>query len=99
MQPKRFLQCFYNKAVNRALQEPLVDIGHIDKEDLKELKYAVNINLLDKGKGGGYPVIKTVYAKKGFDFEADRIKQVNEILDMSILLGEKVIHNEVRYNY
>ena len=58
--------------LKRALTETIVDIGQLSDTDRHELKSLVKKGILDKGKGGPYPTIKTVYACHGFDFAADR---------------------------
>ena len=63
--------------VKYAMTKPISDIGQFTKENLKVLNLAVKQGTLDKGKGGPFPAIKTVYAIKGFDFAADRQNHIN----------------------
>jgi hypothetical protein len=58
--------------VKFALENSLTDIGQITPEQRKELARAVHKGILVKGRGGRYPIVKTVYAAPGFDFVADR---------------------------
>jgi hypothetical protein len=58
--------------VERALEHTVTDIGRLTPEEQRELSKAVKAGVLSKGKGGPYPVVKTVYARRGFDFAADR---------------------------
>lgn len=58
--------------VKRALVETVTDIGQLTTQEKRELARAVKAGYLSKGKGGPYPVLKTVYAHPGFDFAADR---------------------------
>lgn len=58
--------------VKRALVETITDIGQLSRSQLNELEYAVKYGVLSKGKGGPFPILKTVYAFSGFDFAADR---------------------------
>lgn len=57
--------------------KPLCDIGQLDKTTMKLLNKAVKDGILEKGKGGPYPKLKTIYAVKGFDFSADRQNHIN----------------------
>jgi hypothetical protein len=40
---------------------------------------------LSKGKGGGYPEIKTVYARPGYDFGGERAKAIDWMMAMAYL--------------
>jgi hypothetical protein len=58
----------YHPIVQRALKEGHVtDLGQLTDVEKKALKAAVKNGLLKKGKGGGFPVLKTVYAPPAFD--------------------------------
>jgi hypothetical protein len=58
----------HHPIVQRALTEGHVtDIGQLTDEEKKALKAAVKNGVLKKGKGGGFPVPKTVYAPPAFD--------------------------------
>jgi hypothetical protein len=71
--------------VKRALLETVVDIGQLTAEDKNSLRQAVKSGLLSKGKGGGYPAIKTVYARPGYDFGGERAKAINWMMAMAYL--------------
>lgn len=65
--------------VKQALQEPITDIGQLTEHDRRVLADAVRRGWLWKGRGGSYPVLKTVYARPGFDFTADRQRRIGEL--------------------
>ena len=62
----------FTPIIKRALTETVVSIGQLTHAEQLELNRAVRHGILDKGKGGPFPAIKTVYACHGFDFVADR---------------------------
>lgn len=66
--------------VTRALTQTITDIGQVTDAEKRELNRAVKAGYLSKGKGGGFPILKTVYAHPGFDFAADRREQVGIML-------------------
>lgn len=66
--------------VKRALRETVCNIGQLSHEEKLQLEYAVRKGVLSKGKGGSYPLLKTLYAVSGFNFEADRANRVAEML-------------------
>ena len=68
------------RSVKVAMLHTLTDIGQLTAQERKELAYAVRRGWLVKGLGGGWPVLKTVYALPGFDFAADRKEQIAAIL-------------------
>ena len=76
--------------VERAMVETVTSIGQLTHRETLELERAVRHNYLSKGKGGPYPVLKTVYAHPGFDFEADRRFYVDRAMRMADL--EKSLH-------
>ena len=63
---------FPSAIVLRALTETVTDIGQLSEQELRDLKRAVKRGILTKAKGGKYPKLKTVYARPGFDFAAQR---------------------------
>lgn len=71
--------------VLRALTRTATDIGQLTHQDRLELKRAVRSGVLSKGKGGSYPILKTVWAHPGFDFERDREEQVAEMMRAHVL--------------
>jgi hypothetical protein len=76
--------------VKRALLSQVVDIGQLSADELHTLNEYVKRGWLSKGKGGGFPVMKTCYARPGFDFVADREAQVTELLAGCHTVGERV---------
>jgi hypothetical protein len=75
--------------VKEALVKPIVSIGQLSDKDVRELNLAVKYGILDKGTGGPYPKLKTVYAHAGFDFQKNR--QENVAAAMNIVEIEKNI--------
>ena len=65
--------------VKYALVYTVVDIGQLTSEQRRDLKSAVKVGHLSKGKGGPFPILKTVYAHPGFDFAADRESHIAEM--------------------
>jgi hypothetical protein len=63
--------------VERALDQTVTDIGQLTPEEQRELSKAVKNGVLSKDKGGPYPILKPVYARRGFDFAADRQLQID----------------------
>ena len=76
--------------IKRALVETIVDIGQLTPAEKRELKRAVAKGYLSKGKGGPFPKEKTVYARPGFDFAADREREVTVAMALHDL--EKRLH-------
>lgn len=75
------------------------DIGQIGKDDLRLLNKAVKAGVISKGKGGEYPVIKTVFAPKGFNFIRHRqavIDLYNAVSKGEITPGYYMAH---KFNY
>ena len=67
--------------VRRAMVYTLTDIGQITHEQQLDLDRAVRRGYLSKGKGGPFPIEKTVYAHPGFDFAADRARHYAEFVE------------------
>jgi hypothetical protein len=66
--------------VQRALTEGhITDLGQLSAQDKKALNAAVKDGVLKKGKGGGYPVRKTVYAHPAFDIRAHHADQLKHL--------------------
>lgn len=65
--------------VKRALIESVIDIGQLTHQELLQLNRSVRHGVLDKAKGGPFPILKTVYARPGFDFAADRAESIAEV--------------------
>lgn len=68
-----------SKWVRQALTSRTVDIGQLSAEDRRDLDRAVKQGLLVKGRGGGFPLLKTVYAAPGYDFQGEREKAIAEL--------------------
>lgn len=66
----------------RAIRQPIACIGQFSDKERRELDRAVKKGWLSKGKGGPFPIIKTVYAHPGFDFSADRQSSIDEMMDL-----------------
>lgn len=64
--------------VRRALVETVVNIGQLSVVERRTLDSYAKKGYLSKGKGGPFPVIKTVWAHPGFDFAADRERHYQE---------------------
>ena len=71
-------QTIITPIVKRALLEPVTAIGQLTAQEKRELTRAVNAGYLSKGRGGPFPLVKTVYAHPGFDFAADRAYQYRQ---------------------
>jgi len=69
--------------VKRALVETVTDIGQLSRSDLYQLNKYVKRGWLSRGKGGPFPILKTVYACPGFDFAASRERYVEEAIRLS----------------
>ena len=66
--------------VQRALDETVTDMGRFSKTEKAVLENAVKRGVLVKGKGGPFPVEKTLYAKPGYDFATERTAAIKESL-------------------
>lgn len=70
--------------VARAMVNTITNVGQLAGEDVKILDKYVKLGYLSKGKGGCYPVIKTVWACPGFDFtkqRSDAIEKMKQIAE------------------
>lgn len=63
--------------VRRAMVETVTDIGQLSKTEIYQLNKYVKRGWLSRGKGGPFPILKTVYAHRDFDFDADRQRYVD----------------------
>lgn len=85
--------------VKRAMTETVTDIGQLSAQDIKDLNKYVKKGVLVKGKGGAFPIPKTVYAIKGFDIQQDRTDRVNTLLDeVERLEPDKIISHTKNSN-
>jgi hypothetical protein len=66
--------------IKRALVETVTDIGQLSKAELYQLNKYVKRGWLSKGKGGPFPMLKTVYACPGFDFKASRDRYIEQAI-------------------
>jgi hypothetical protein len=71
--------------VKRALVYTVTDIGQLSATEKRELNAAVKRGYLSKGKGGPFPALKTMYAHPGFDFIADRQREVDEAMRIAAI--------------
>jgi hypothetical protein len=58
--------------VTRAMVNTITNIGQLTDDDVKTLDKYVKLGYLSKGKGGCFPIIKTVWGCPGFDFTKQR---------------------------
>jgi hypothetical protein len=65
--------------VKRAMVDTITSIGQLSKSEINTLNTYVKKGWLSKGKGGAYPMAKTVYACPTFDFAASRKAHLEEI--------------------
>jgi len=64
--------------VTRAMVNTITDIGQLTSEDVKTLDKYVKLGYLSKGKGGRFPIVKTVWGCPGFDFAKQRTDALAE---------------------
>jgi hypothetical protein len=71
----------HHPIVQRALgrEQHVVNIGQLSSEEKHALEKAVKDVILKKGKGGGYPVLKTVYSHPDYDIEGEHKKSIEEL--------------------
>lgn len=63
--------------VRRAMVHTVTDIGQLSKAEIYQLNKYVKKGWLSRGKGGPFPILKTVYAHPGFDFVASRQQHID----------------------
>lgn len=66
--------------VKWALVDTVVNIGQLTNTEKRQLNAAVKRGELSKGIGGPFPKMKTMWARPGFDFVADRNREVDEAM-------------------
>lgn len=71
--------------VKRAMVKTVVDIGQLTPAEKQQLNQAVKRGWLSRGKGGPFPMLKTVYAVPTFDHEASRRRYVDEAMRIAEL--------------
>lgn len=69
---KQEMRPVFTAIVRRAIRERVVDLGQLSHGEKLALNRAVRRGILSKGRGGPFPILKTVYAHPGFDFKRDR---------------------------
>lgn len=70
----------FSAIVKRALTQTVTNIGQLSHQEQLDLEYAVRHGWLSKGKGGPFPILKTVYAHPGFGFASDRERSIAEMM-------------------
>lgn len=76
--------------VERALADPVTDIGQLTRTERAALRRYVQRGCLARGQGGPYPSLKTVYAVPGYDFVGERRRTLQRMLDGRTLPTEEV---------
>lgn len=71
--------------VTRALTRTVVNIGQLTETEKRQLNAAAKRGHLSKGIGGPFPKMKTMWARLGFDFVADREREVAEAMALAEL--------------
>lgn len=71
--------------IKRALTQTVTDIGQLSQQERRTLAAYVKRGHLSKGKGGPYPMLKTVYAVAGFDFAVHRAAHVRYMMHLAEL--------------
>jgi hypothetical protein len=71
----------HHPVVQRALgrEQHVVNIGQLSSDEKNALEKAVKDGILKKGKGGGFPVLKTVYSHPDYDIEGEHRKSIEEL--------------------
>lgn len=84
-----------NSWVQQAENTTVVSIGQLTPDDVKALNKAVKAGVLEKGKGGGFGIIKTVYGKPGTDFAGERNTAINKLKAIGSLEQAAVGHGSL----
>ena len=79
MSAKSMKQDRFTPIVKRALADTITNLGQLSVGERRELNRAVADGILSKGKGGPYPILKTVYARPEFNFAAARFTAIEEL--------------------
>lgn len=86
----------HHPIVQRVLSEKSVaDIGQFSSDEKKALDRAVRDGILKKGKGGGYPKLKTVYSHPEFDIDGDRKRIVRDMEHLAMSCNGEDMGNEL----
>jgi len=78
------------RIVRIAMRKTVINIGQLTPEEVTALEAYVKKGWLAKGQGGGYPILKTVYAHPGYDFDAAREAAITRLQADCAAVGEKV---------
>jgi len=65
------------------MKDVIVDIGQLTDADKKHLNKLVKNGLIQKGKGGPFLMIKTVYAPLWYDIEGQRKVDIKYLISLS----------------
>jgi len=76
--------------VKRAMTQTVTDIGQLTAEEVRTLNRHVKKGYLSKGKGGGFPAIKTVWAVPGYNFAQARADAIRSLLAECEAVGERM---------
>jgi hypothetical protein len=76
--------------VKRAMTRTVTDIGQLSAGDIRTLNDYVKKGYLSKGKSGGFPAIKTVWAVPGYDFASMRAAAIHALVADCEAVGERV---------
>ena len=74
-----------DEIVRHALVAPVVNLGQLSKDEIKQLDRAVRHGTLAKAKAGNYPIRKTVWAAPDYDFEYERENALRHLRMMARL--------------
>ena len=85
MSAKSMKQDRFTPIVKRALADTITNLGQLSVGERRELNRAVADGILSKGKGGPYPILKTVYARPEFNFAAARFTAIEELAKAHLL--------------
>lgn len=69
--------------VSGALKRPVANIGQLTREDVAHLESAVKRGVLRRGRGGSFPIPKTVYAHPSYNIEAAHAQAVNYLRSLA----------------
>jgi len=70
----------FPEIVRRAIVHSVTDIGQLSPAERRDLMRHVRAGYLEKGKGGPFPILKTVYAVRGYPFAAARQHAIAEMI-------------------
>lgn len=76
--------------VTRALIDTVTNLGQLTKVQIRALDKAVRDGHLVKGKGGPFPMAKTVWAPVGYDIQAARDADVADMMRLAQMDYQKL---------